>query len=207
MIEVQKMGKGKARERRQARTREAIIQAAQEIIETQGPDALNMRDVAELIDYSASNLYEYFASKDELLAAVANEALTRLAMQTRHSTTGSSLRECMLAYGIAYLEFARTHAQLYLLTFGRKLAHCVLTDPEQAPSSYNFLLQIVKEGIEAGVFVPRPDFGLHEMTFGCWSLVHGIAMLHLTAQDVPWETVSAADQQILVCFADGLSQR
>src|SRR5438067_7997799 len=148
------MGKGKARERRQARTREAIIQAAQEIIETQGPDALNMRDVAELIDYSASNLYEYFASKDELLAAVANEALTRLALQTGHSTTGSSLRERMLAYGIAYLEFARTHAQLYLLTFGRKLAHCVLTDPEQVPSSCNFLLQIVKEGIESGVFVP-----------------------------------------------------
>ena len=44
------MGKGKARERRQARTREAIIQAAEEIIETRGPDALNMRDVAELIE-------------------------------------------------------------------------------------------------------------------------------------------------------------
>jgi|SRR5437016_10477937 len=201
------MGKGKARERRQARTREAIIQAAEEIIETQGPDALNMRDVAERIDYSASNLYEYFASKDELLIAVANEALTHLAMQIRHRATAQSPRERLLAYGRSYLEFARTHAQLYLLTFGRKLAHCVLTDPEQAPSSYNFLLQIVKEGIESGVFVPRPDFGLHEMTFGCWSLVHGIAMLRLTMQDVPWETVDAADQQILECFADGLSQR
>src|SRR5437016_1537455 len=113
-IEVQKMGKGKARERRQARTREAIIQAAQEIIETQGPDALNMRDVAELIDYSASNLYEYFASKDELLIAVANEALTHLAMQIRHRATAQSPRERLLAYGRSYLEFARTHAQLYL---------------------------------------------------------------------------------------------
>ena len=201
------MGKGKARERRQARTREAIIQAAQEIIETQGPDALNMRDVAELIDYSASNLYEYFASKDELLAAVANEALTRLAIQIRHNAMGSSQRERLLAYGRAYLEFARTHAQLYLLTFGRKLAHCVLADPQQAPSSYSFLLEIVKEGIEVGVFVPRPDFDLDEMTFGCWSLVHGIAMLRLTMQDVPWEAVDAADQQILECFADGLSRR
>jgi AcrR family transcriptional regulator len=207
MIKVREMGKGKARERRQARTREAIIQAAEQIIETRGPDALNMRDVAELIDYSASNLYEYFASKDELLTAVANEALTRLALQIRHSATALSPRERLLAYGRSYLEFARTHAQLYLLTFGRKLAHCVLTDPEQAPSSYNLLLQIVKEGIEAGVFVPRPDFGLQEMTFGCWSIVHGIAMLRLTIQDVPWETVTVADQHILECFVDGLSQR
>ncbi len=201
------MGKGKARERRQARTREAIIQAAEEIIEARGPDALNMRDVAELIDYSASNLYEYFASKEELLIAVANEALTRLAMQIRQSATALSPRERLLAYGRSYLEFARTHAQLYLLTFGRKLAHGVLTDPEQAPSSYNLLLQIVKEGIEAGVFVPRPEFGLQEMTFGCWSIVHGLAMLRLTMQDVPWEAVTVADQQILECFVDGLSQR
>ena len=157
-------------------------------------------------------------SADAPQVAIVNEAMARhffgdanaigrLALQTGHSTTGSSLRERMLAYGIAYLEFARTHAQLYLLTFGRKLAHSVLTDPQQAPSSYSFLLQIVKEGIEAGAFAPRPDFGLHEMAFGCWSLVHGIAMLRLTMQDVTWETVSATDQQILECFVDGMSQR
>jgi hypothetical protein len=69
------------------------------------------------------------------------------------------------------------------------------------------LLQIVREGIEAAVFVPRAGFGLQEMTFGCWSLVHGIAMLRLTMQDVPWETVGAADQQILECFVEGLSHR
>jgi AcrR family transcriptional regulator len=166
-----------------------------------------MRDVAELIDYSASNLYEYFASKDELLRAVANEALTRLGMQTRQGATALSPRERLLAYGRSYLEFARTHAQLYLLTFGRKLADCFPADPQQAPSSYSFLVQIVKEGIEADAFAPRPNFGLQEMAFGCWSLVHGIAMLRLSMQDVPWETVSAADQQILECFADGLSQR
>jgi AcrR family transcriptional regulator len=201
------MGRSKTRERRQARTREAIIGAAEEIIETRGPDALNMRDVAELIDYSASNLYEYFASKDELLTAVANEALTRLAMQTRQSATALSPRERLQAYGRSYLEFARTHAQLYLLTFGRKLADCFPTDTQQAPSSYSFLVQIVKEGMEAGIFAPRPDFGLQEMAFGCWSLVHGIAMLRLSMQDVPWNAVSAADQQMLECFADGLSQR
>lgn len=202
-----KMEKGKARERRQARTREAIIQAAEEIIQTQGPDALSMREVAELTDYSASNLYEYFASKDDLLAAVANEALMRLATQVSHSATGFSLRERLLAYGQSYLEFARTHADLYLLTFGRKLAHSVLADPEKTPSTYSLLLQLVREGIEAGDFVPRPDFGLQEMAFGCWSLVHGIAMLRLVMQDVPWETAATGDRQTLECFIDGLIQR
>jgi len=206
MNEVRKMAKARARERRQARTREAIIQAAEEIIQTQGPDALSMREVAELTDYSASNLYEYFASKDDLLAAVANEALMRLATQVGHSAAGLSLRERLLAYGQSYLEFARTHPALYLLTFGRKLSHSVLADPEKTPSTYGLLLQLIREGIEAGDFVPRPDFGLQEMAFGCWSLVHGIAMLRLVMQDVPWETGAAGDRQTLECFFDGLIQ-
>jgi len=200
------MGRGKARERRQARTREAIVQAAKEIIETQGPDALNMRDVAERIDYSASNLYEYFSGKDELLAAVIKEALTRLTMHVRRILTGLSPRERLHSYGHAYLEFARTHPQLYLVIFSRKEAPKKLTEPEETPSPYDLLREIVEEGIVAGIFAPSPDFGLHEMTFGCWSLVHGIAMLRLTMREVSWETAFASDDQILDRFIDGLSR-
>jgi len=201
------MVKGKARERRQARTREAIIQAAKEIVEARGPDALSMRDVADLIDYSASNLYEYFANKEELLAAVANEALMRLGTHVCQNSTGLASRERLLAYGRSYLEFARAHSELYLLTFGRRMTDFLQTDMEKVPSSYNLLLQLIKEGIEAGDLVPRPGFGLQEMAFGCWSLVHGIAMLRLTMPDVSWETNAASDQQILDCFVDGMSTR
>jgi len=197
--------KGKARERRQARTREAIIQAAEEIIEAQGPDALNMRDVAERIDYSVSNLYEYFSGKDELLAAVIKEAIIRLMMHVRQISTSLSARERLQSYGHAYLEFARTHPELYLLIFGRRATHTHMAELESTP--YDLLQQIVQEGIAAGTFVPRPDFGLQEMTLGCWSLVHGIAMLRLTMPGVPWETYVASDDQILACFADGLCQR
>lgn len=199
------MQKGKARERRQARTREAIVQAAEEIIETQGPDALNMRAVAERIDYSASNLYEYFASKDELLAVVIREALVRLTMHVRRILTGLSPRDRLHSYGQTYLEFARAHPQLYLLIFGRKGVQQTQVEDDEMPSPYHLLQEIVEEGIAAGIFVPRPGFGLHEMTFGCLSLVHGIAMLRLTAQGASWETSIASDDQILECFVDGLS--
>lgn len=198
------MVKGNARERRQARTREAIVQAAEEIIETQGPDALNMRAVAERIDYSASNLYEYFSSKDELLAAVIKEALTRLILHVRLASPGFSAHERLHVYGHTYLEFARTHPQLYLLIFGRKGVPTKLTSLGETP--YDVLQQIVLEGIAAGSFVPRPGFDLQEMTFGCWSLVHGVAMLRLTMYDMPWEAYVAGDDQILESFVDGMSQ-
>jgi AcrR family transcriptional regulator len=197
------MVKGKTRERRQLRMREAIIQAAEEIIEGQGADAVNMRDVAERIDYSASNLYEYFSSKDELLAAVIEEALTRLVMHVRSIPADLSARERLLAYGHMYLEFARTHPQLYLLVFGRKAVQSESVSLEEDP--YSLLLHIIEEGLAKGLFVSRPGFGLHEMTFGCWSLVHGIAMLRLTTHSMMSETSSENDDQILEAFAIGMS--
>lgn len=195
---------GTTRERRQARTREAIVRAAEEMIETQGPDALNMRAVAERIDYSASNLYEYFSSKDELLAAVIRETLTRLTRHVHRIAEGLAPREALYAFGLAYLEFARTHPQLYLLIFGRKAAHSRLAGLEGTPSPYDLLRNIVQEGIAAGVFVARQGFGPEEMAFGCWSLVHGIAMLRLTALNEPWEASGTGDDQILECFVKGM---
>lgn len=199
------MAKGKTRERRQARTRIAIVLAAEEILETQGLDALNMRSVAERIDYSASNLYEYFSSKDELLAAVISEALARLTLQVRHLSAGLSPRDRLQSYGRAYLDFARVHPALYLLIFGRKIEHSPLTGPESALSAYTLLEDIIRDGISTGLLQPRPGFGAQEMTFGCWSLVHGIAMLRLTAQATPWETFMASDDLLLAAFINGLS--
>lgn len=200
------MERGKARERRQARTREAFIQAAEEIIEAHGTDALNMRAVAERNDYSASNLYEYFAGKDELLAAVIKEALVRLTTHVRQRAVGLLPRERLLSYGRMYLEFARTHPQLYVLIFGHKDASRKLAEMGETPSPYDLLREIVEEGVGTGVFVTRADFGVQEMTFGCWSLVHGMAMLRLTARDVMGETSEVDDEQILVCFIEGMSK-
>ncbi|MCB0074139.1 MAG: helix-turn-helix transcriptional regulator, partial [Caldilineaceae bacterium] len=46
------------RERRALRTREAILDAARQIISRQGADALSMRAIAKAIDYSPAGLYE-----------------------------------------------------------------------------------------------------------------------------------------------------
>ncbi len=199
------MKKEKASQRRQARTRLTIIQAASEIIETQGPDGLNMRDVAERSDYSPSNLYEYFSGKDELLAAVIKEAFAHLTTYVRQTTQGLSPRERLQSYGHAYLAFARTHPQLYLLIFAHKVVPSE-AHTEETPSPYSLLREIVEEGIVQGVFIARANFGLQEMTFGCWSLVHGMAMLRLTAHEGNSKDSLASDDQILACFIDGLSE-
>ncbi len=61
------------RQRRHVRTKQAILDAALEIVIQDGPAALSMRALAERIDYSPAGLYEYFGSKEEIIAAVCDE--------------------------------------------------------------------------------------------------------------------------------------
>ena len=51
-----------------ARTQQAILDAARAIIHEQGPDKLSMRAIADRIDYSPAGLYEYYGSKEEIIA-------------------------------------------------------------------------------------------------------------------------------------------
>ncbi len=59
--------------RRHVRTKQAILDAALEIVIQNGPAALSMRSLAERIDYSPAGLYEYFSSKEEIISAVCDE--------------------------------------------------------------------------------------------------------------------------------------
>lgn len=62
-----------------ARRREAVLDAATEIINEQGPDALNLEQVADVLDLKYQALYYYFESKEDL----ACEAFLRSFRQRR----------------------------------------------------------------------------------------------------------------------------
>jgi AcrR family transcriptional regulator len=70
--------KNQRRSPRQARSRatwEAIVEAAAQILERQGPAALNTNAVAERADVSIGTLYQYFPDKHAILAAAARREL------------------------------------------------------------------------------------------------------------------------------------
>ena len=63
------MAKRTPRERRYARTRQEILDAAMELVQEKGPDKLSMRELARRVDYSPAGLYEYYENKDEIIVA------------------------------------------------------------------------------------------------------------------------------------------
>ncbi|MBW2552396.1 MAG: TetR/AcrR family transcriptional regulator [Deltaproteobacteria bacterium] len=66
------------RERERTARREAILDAAQELVAAQGYHGMRMDSVAEAVELSKGTLYLYFENKDALCAAVATRLLDTL---------------------------------------------------------------------------------------------------------------------------------
>jgi AcrR family transcriptional regulator len=200
------------RTRRHLRTRQAILDAALEIINQDGPEALSMRTLAERIDYSPAGLYEYFGGKEEIISAVCEEG--QRALHEAMSQVDPTLPPSAYLYeiGQAYIRFALAHPDYFLMMF-------TLTPPaptsymspesqpeaaQSEPTAYDILVQAVQRGLDAGAFHERPGFGLEEITYAAWALVHGMAMLRVTAlRDFPAD-LSPSDHEALFNFMRGL---
>lgn len=177
------------RERRHQRTQHAIIEAARHIIRESGVDSLSIRAIAERIDYSPAGLYEYFGSKEEIIAAVCAQNFERFAKCLAHVDKGLAPTDYMLELGLAYIDFAVHNPDSFLLMFTtfpllQREPHAALQqDSEHSPAdndAFALLVQGVQRCIDAGIYRTTPGFGALEMAYASWTQVHGMAMLRIT---------------------------
>ena len=200
------------RTRRHLRTKQSILDAARTIIAEEGPAALSMRALADRIDYSAAGLYEYFGSKEEIIAAVCDEGQKYLYDAMNAADADLAPVEQLHQIGLAYVRFALEHPDYFLLMFTVAPAPDMADAPAEAVqaalhgegSAYGLLVQAIQRNIAEGVFPVRPGFGLDEMAYAAWTLVHGIAMLRITALRHYPANLAAWDDQVLLNFLRGL---
>ena len=88
-----------------ALSRESIIDAAVELFDAEGFDAITMRRLADRLGVGAMTLYTYFRTKEELLAALADRALAevelpsnRMGWQRRTAEVFRSVRRVFLEH-------------------------------------------------------------------------------------------------------------
>jgi len=204
----------KPRQRRHIRTKQAILEAALEIIQEIGPQGLSMRGLAERIDYSPAGLYEYFGSKEEIIAAVCQEGHQAFYEELAQVDSGLPPVDYMYQIGKAYIRFALEQPDHFLLMFTTaplpnspdQPAEDLLTVLHGEGSAYGILLRAVERGITEGIFHQRPGFGQDEMAYAAWTLVHGMAMLRITALRSHPADLEAMDDQALANFMRGLQK-
>jgi AcrR family transcriptional regulator len=100
-------------------TRTNILDAALQIVKNEGWPALSMRKIADLIEYTAPIIYEYFANKDAILLELTRQGYLLLAKELRQAKSEHDLpAEQLEAMWIAYWNFAFANKELYQVMFG-----------------------------------------------------------------------------------------
>lgn len=96
--------------------REAILDAAAEAFRERGFDAASMAEVSERVGGSKATLYNYFASKEDLFAAVmlrAAKAQANAIFEALHQA--DDLDSALVAFGRDYLRFMLTPEMLSVI--------------------------------------------------------------------------------------------
>jgi AcrR family transcriptional regulator len=195
------------RGRRHARTAQAMLDAALEILTESNIEALSMREIARRIEYSPSGLYEYFACKDELLDALRQHGFVKLTEYLNRMVRGSTAAQRLLEASSAYLDFARRNPQLYLLMFnrmppeaseGKTLAQRL--EDFTVNTAFAVLLAIIRAGVESGAFKIDPQLEVAQLAYSSWAYLHGLAMLRLTLLSTAAEEIDAKHHEILRAF-------
>lgn len=198
-----------AREKRHERTRDEILNAALALIVEKGIDNLSMRELARQVDYSPAGLYEYFSGKDEIILAVCREGDMRLASYLRAVPTDLPLRDYLIELGLAYVRFARQNQEHFTMLFTNRTPDMTdfpedhdVTHPED---SFSILLHAIKTGIVDGLIVSAEDYGVVEISYSLWAMVHGMATLQVSYLRNLVLDFEMADRHALEMFVAGLT--
>jgi AcrR family transcriptional regulator len=100
--------------------REAILGHAVVKIEAEGPAALSLRDLARECGVSPSAPQKHFATKQDLLTALAVRGYDELADAMSDARLDGTIDKALMKIGQAYVAYVVDHPRLLQLMFGRR---------------------------------------------------------------------------------------
>src|SRR3954464_14246723 len=101
------MTRQERRERERAQRRQVIVDAARELAEAEGWEAVTTRRLADCIEYSQPVLYSHFEGKDAIVSAAALEGFGELAAALHNARRRADSPQAEpQAVARAYMEFA-----------------------------------------------------------------------------------------------------
>lgn len=167
-----------AKTERPANLREACLQEALAIIDTEGVERLSLREVARRLGVSHQAPYKHFPSRDHILAEIVTRAFDSFARHLDQRPRLDDPHEDLAAMGRAYLEYAQAHPLQYRLMFGDLLPD-LKTHPDmmrQAKHAFSLLSDGVRR-VTALAAEPGSDTDTALDALFVWSTVHGLARI------------------------------
>lgn len=169
--------------------RQLILDAAQQIIETNGLAGLSAREIARRIGYSPGTIYNMFQNLDDVVLHVEARVLDALdaAIATAMEDGGPEDKVTRLAE--TYLAFTSERPKLWNLLFEH-----YMPGGADTPAWYQQKLEMLMKRVEtamAPLFPPDADIARQRAARVLWAGVHGITSLS-TANKLSNVTTEAA---------------
>jgi AcrR family transcriptional regulator len=174
-----------ASDRDASAVRQRLLEAAAELLDDEGPQALTARRIATAAETSTMAVYTHFGGMPALVRQIVAEGFTRLDQhQAAVPQTGDPLED-LLALAKAYRDNAMQNPHLYAVMFGAtSLKGFQLTedDMEIGLNSFATLTEFVSRAMESGQL--RRDEPAR-VAAQVWTAMHGYVMLELAGLHLP----------------------
>lgn len=193
---------------RQEREREAvaraILDAARELFVAEGYQNVSIRKIAEKIEYSPAAIYGYFASKDDIFLALAEEGFRILFTPAAKAAAADPLDEIRMGFWRLY-EFSKDHPEYFALMFLDRSVPRISQDWQRFGFVREMRLRFseqIQRVIDAGLFPAgtNPDAVFRILM----AAIHGVAVLRLCERLSPAENADALARDTLEAALTGL---
>lgn len=165
--------------RLQDATSKALLEAAQNLLATQGPEALTVRRIANEAGMSTMNVYSRFGGKDGVIDELFVDGYRRLIAQIEAVPITDDIQRDLLAVADTYRDFALTNPTYYGVMLRSTIpGYTPAPDAVQlALGGLTAFIERVRAGQERGeVIADRPA---DEIAAWLWATCHGLVSLEL----------------------------
>lgn len=162
--------------------RQALIDAALELIETKGPTGFTLSEAAKQAGVTPAAVYRHFQGREDLIAEAARQGFEMFAdlMQYAYDKGQPSALAAFEATGRAYLAFARKHPGHYIAMFESGIS--VNRTPELAAASARARDVLERAATDLSEHIPpekRPPSTM--VSAHIWAMSHGVVELYARA--------------------------
>lgn len=171
-------GRGGRRSYHHGNLREALMNAALDLIAEKGPAGFTFAEAARQAGVSPAAPYRHFRDRDALMADVARRGFERFEQQLSAAWDEGrpSLREAFHRLGGAYLAFARNETAYFSAMFESGLSMAEHRELSEAGDRAFAVLRVACEALVATMpTAKRPPAMM--VALHIWSISHGIASL------------------------------
>lgn len=199
------MGTKERQDRERQAVTASILTAARDLFVAEGYQNVSIRKIAERIEYSPAAIYSYFASKDDIFLALAEEGFNRLDEKVRRAMNTGDPLENVRACWWAFYEFSQEQPAYFELMFVDRSVPRITQQWEGFELLQQMLanaVDAIQKAIDAGAF-PRtlsPNAAMHML----WASLIGPAVVGIRHRLASGEDYDALARDVLNATIAGL---